>query len=109
MAFASTLLATGLRTYLNGKYERYGQVQELSLDMDNRTIEALVLLSGEETPITLSTRYSLAKDADGQPFLNMREVRLSKPWMQALLDDRSPEGIKVKLPPNVAGILSMVG
>lgn len=105
MSFASSLLATGLRSFLNSKYERYGAVQRVNLDTEKREIDADVLLTGEEQPINVRARYVLAKNDSGALCLTVSEARLSRPWMQALVDDRFPDGFSVDVPPQAAGML----
>lgn len=103
------MLSTGLKSYLNGKYSRYGEVRQLNLDTKAHRIEAELLLKGEEQPVTVQAEYAISTDEAGNALLKLSNAQASRVWMQAVLDDRFADGMSFPLPPQAAGFLGMLG
>lgn len=105
MSFVANMLSAGLRTFINTKYERYGCVRRLELNPSARTVDAEILLAGEDAPVFVQAAYALEPEED-KTMLIIREAQLSRAWMQALLADRYPDGLRLALPPQAAALLS---
>jgi hypothetical protein len=99
--------SAGPRMALNRRIERYGEVTELRIDGERRTIEAELRLRGEREPVRVRVgAYELGRDERGD-FLVVREVAVSREWMQALARDHL-EGVPLRLPAEAAKVLRLL-
>jgi hypothetical protein len=85
------------------KLERYGELCQFNLDSAKRTFSVEALLKGEGEPVVLEGVYRI-EERDGQVFVVLREIRISREWAQRLLDDHMPE-IRLKAPEFVGSLL----
>ena len=77
--------SAGVRVYLNHTYGRYGQMLELKIDDQAKTIEATVQLKGEAEPIRLHMGgYTLNAEANT---ITVGEVQVSREWMNVLANE----------------------
>lgn len=90
-------LRKALLHFLRPRFERYGEIQELEVNTSAKVVNAQVALKGESFPFVISeARYRLEKKGD-QSWIIFYGIKVSKEWVQNLLDDQFPE-ISVKLP-----------
>lgn len=86
------------------KFERYGELLKFTLDSSACSFSAEVLLHGESTPVSVPEgRYRL-EEQNGQQFVVLYGIRISREWAQRLLDDHMPE-IRLKAPDFVKSLL----
>jgi hypothetical protein len=72
------------RRVINQRIGRYGEMTELRIDRDGKTIEAALMLVGETEPITVRVgRYEFT--AAGA--VRLSQVSVSREWMQRLAQD----------------------
>ena len=97
-------LEKSLLLLLRPKFQRYGELRRIGLDTTRKCLSAEVRLLGDPIPIEIThARYRVEAGADAC-VLTVYDVKLSKEWLQNLIDDRLPE-ITVRLPTFVAPLL----
>lgn len=102
--FKDAALEKGVMMFAKPHIERYGEILDFSIDTTARTITAEVILHGDATPLEVEqAHYRLEGDAD-KPVLVLHDVKVSKPWVQHLLEDHFQE-IRVPVPDFVRRIL----
>ena len=89
---------------LGPKLERYGEIQELEVDTVAKLVSARVLLRGEEVPLVVDQAHYRIETQGEQSILVVHDVKVSKPWVQNLIDDHMPE-IRVKIPNVVRSLI----
>ena len=93
-------LQKALLLLLRPRFERYGEIQELQLDTAARRVSAEIKLLGENDSMRIQeARYRIER-RDGESFLVVHSVKVSRRWVQNLLEDHLPE-IAVKIPESV--------
>jgi len=63
--------------------QRFGRVQTLELEPQERRINASLLLKGEAEPIQVALRYSIHSEASGD-FLDLHDWEFSREWLQQI-------------------------
>jgi len=100
----SKAICKGLNMMLNG---RYGEIQELDLDTQRHGVALKILLKGESTPVDVSIgRYEIDDRDPGRPVVVLRDIKVSRPWMQELASDNI-EGKSIDIPQKLVTILKM--
>ena len=93
-------LEKALLLLLRPRFERYGEIQQLSLDTAARRVSAEIKLLGESDPLRVDeARYRIER-RDNETYLIVHGVKVSRRWVQNLLEDHLPE-ISVKIPDSV--------
>jgi hypothetical protein len=82
---------------LRPKVERYGEIRKFSLNTSTRRISAEVSLLGDPLPLVISEAQYRIVEKQGQTMLILHNVKVSREWLQNLLDDRFRE-IPIKIP-----------
>jgi hypothetical protein len=93
-------LEKALLLLLGPKLERYGEIHRLKLDTAARRVSAEILLLGESEPVRIEEARYRVERRDKENYLVVHSVRISRPWVQHLLEDHLPE-ISVKIPDGV--------
>jgi hypothetical protein len=97
-------LEKALVMFLRPKIERYGEVRDFTLDTTRKSLSAEINLRGESEPLVISeARYRIEQRGD-QTMLVFHGVKVSKEWLQNLLDDHFQE-ITVKVPEVVKALI----
>lgn len=89
---------------LGPKLERYGEIQELEVDTTAKLVSAQLLLRGEAVPLVVDQAHYRIETQGEQSVLVVHGVKVSKPWVQNLIDDHMPE-IRVKIPDVVRSLI----
>jgi hypothetical protein len=98
-------LQTGLLLFLRPKLKRYGDLRDITVDTSKKVLTLEIDLHGETVPLTVSqARYHLEKDGD-RMFLIIRDVKVSKPWIQNLIEDHFDE-VRLPAPDSLHGLLN---
>jgi hypothetical protein len=92
------------QTYLNDMIRRYGKLQRLKIDSTHRQMEAVCLLEGEATPITVNVGNYEVQSEGSRKFLKISQCTCSRPWLQNLLTDYA-DGRRFELPAWAASAL----
>lgn len=92
------------RTWLNGRFARYGHVRELKIDSRAKTVVAVCELKGDAEPVSVRVDgYRI--DAEGElRFAEITACSCSRPWLENLLVDHV-RGRRFKLPAWAAAML----
>ena len=99
-----TALEKGLLFFLRPKLKRYGELRHLTVNTSKKVLTLEIHLLGESGPLTISqAHYRLEKDGP-QMFLIIHDVKISKPWIQHLVEDHFPEA-RLKVPESLHGLL----
>jgi hypothetical protein len=92
------------KAYANNLIERYGKLDEFSIDSKRNRIEAVVRLNGEVSPIGVTIeRYAIDSEG-GKKFFQVLDSSATRPWLQAVMRDHL-HGRKFELPPWAASAL----
>lgn len=101
----SKAIRKGINMLLNG---RYGEVQELDLNSTGQSLELQIQLNGETELIDVSIgKYEVDDRDPDAPVIVLRQVKVSRAWMQELATD-NVEGKVIAIPPKLAGLVKMV-
>jgi hypothetical protein len=79
------------------KVERYGELLALKLDTSAKKLSAEIMLRGETLPLVVSEARYRIEQKRGETRLIVFGVKVSREWLQNLLDDELPE-ISIKVP-----------
>ena len=82
---------------LRPKVERYGEIRQFTLDTVAKRLSAEILLRGDPLPLIISEAQYRIEQNHGQAMLILYEIKVSREWLQNLLDDHFRE-ISVKIP-----------
>lgn len=92
------------KAYVNNLINRYGAVDELSIDSKRGRIEVTVNLNGEVSPIGLTIeKYQLQRE-EGKTYVEVIDSSCTRPWLQAALRDHL-HGRRFELPSWAASAL----
>jgi hypothetical protein len=82
---------------LRPKAERYGEIRKFALNTSTRQIRAEISLRGDALPLIISEAQYRIEQRQGQTRLILHSVKVSREWLQNLLDDHFRE-IPIKIP-----------
>jgi hypothetical protein len=90
-------LRKALLHFLCPRFERYGEIREIDVNTKSKVVTAELTLKGEPIPVVISeARYRIER-RDNESWIVFYGIKVSKEWVQNLLDDQFPE-ISVKMP-----------
>ena len=98
-------LQKGLLLFLRPKLQRYGELRHITLDTSNKTLTAEIDLLGDPAPLTVSQAHYQLQEKGTHLFLIIRDVKVSKPWIQHLIEDHFGE-VRLAVPVSLEGLLS---
>lgn len=85
------------QAFVNSRISRYGRVDRLKIDSQNRQIEVVCSLDGEVEPITVRVdRYAIHEE-NGKRFFEPQSLSCSRRWLERALEDYAV-GRRVELP-----------
>ncbi len=85
------------QTYVNNLISRYGVLQDLKIDAQNKTVEVLCLPHGETDPIRVRIdQYAVVQKGE-KHFVRIVKCTCSRPWLQSLVED-FVQGREVEVP-----------
>lgn len=98
------MIVSALRTYFDSTLrDRYGDLQDLQVDTDRRTLSLVLVPRGENRAITIRIlEYRIERR--GGLFLVPGRASIDRPWMQALYEDLA-QNQRFELPSIAAGFL----
>ncbi len=74
------------KTMVNQQIEKFGQVTELHIDSQARTVSAQLALNGEPATIEIQAGQFEVIQENGQSFISFRNFRASREWLGGLLN-----------------------
>jgi hypothetical protein len=102
--FKDAAIEQAVLMFARSKFERYGELQSVSVDTAEQELSAEVLLKGETEPVTIShANYRIESKGDKKVMV-LYDIKISKEWAQNLLDDRFPE-LTIPIPDFVSSLL----
>jgi hypothetical protein len=100
-------LALGVRSYVNAKFSRIGQMTALSVDTQKRTVHLRLELAGEDEPIDIHVKkYSLERRSAGAS-LTIADAVASREWLTEVLRE-FVIGRQFAIPDRAATILKLL-
>jgi hypothetical protein len=90
-------LAKTMLLLLRPKLSRYGELQQLNLDTNQKRRSGVLLLHGDTEPVTISEVHYEIQRREAEAFLVLHSVKASREWIQNLLDDHLHR-LPIKLP-----------
>ena len=97
-------LEKGLVMFFRPKIERYGEVRKFTLDTAEKSLSAEINLRGESEPLVISKARYRIEQRGTDTLLILHSVKVSKEWLQNLLDDHFQE-ITLKIPEVVKSLI----
>lgn len=95
------------RQILNSYLEKYGTMLNFSVQPETKSIDAEILLKGEQSPIKLTlSGYEIGGSAE-KPTLRIAKVAASREWLEVVLRE-FVEGKPIDLPPKAAPLLKIL-
>ncbi|MDB6167407.1 MAG: hypothetical protein JWM88_271 [Verrucomicrobia bacterium] len=86
------------QTYINGMIGRYGEVRDLRIDTEAKTLELVCTLRGEAEPVTVRVdKYEIVQKGE-KHFAQIVKCTCSRPWLQALVEDFA-QSRPIEVPP----------
>lgn len=92
------------QSFINERIRRYGKVQQLTIDSTQKRVEAVCLLEGESTPVTVRVGNYVVLSEGSKRFVQISNCTCSRPWLQNLLTDFA-DGRRFELPAWAAAAL----
>jgi hypothetical protein len=89
---------------LRPKVQRYGEILAFKLDTSEKKLSAEIMLRGESSSFIVSEARYRIEQKHGETRLIVFGVKVSREWLQNLLDDELPE-ISIKVP-DLASLLA---
>ena len=80
-------LSAAFAAFLKDKVAPYGELMDLTLDSTAKTIQVLVLPTGETEAVRLTLEGYEFMEKDGRRYLILGPVLASRPWIEALVND----------------------
>lgn len=87
-----------------GKMEKYGHIDSMTVDTAHKKMTVTVSLKGESDPVTVNVGEYIFDD----DCLTIKEVSTSREWATRIFADLFPEGKKIDLDSRLAAILEKV-
>jgi hypothetical protein len=100
-------IALAARTFVNTRFNRIGQMTELSVDTKKRTIRVRLELKGEDEPIDIHVKkYSLERRSTGAT-LTIGDAVASREWLTEAMKE-FVIGRRFTIPERAAAILKLL-
>ena len=96
-AAKDALTSSTARKFINGKIERYGEVQNLQIDSKRKTVTIVCDLIGETEPIQVTVGKYVIEGSGGTDYVRATGITASRPWISKLLED-FVEGRRFEVP-----------
>lgn len=88
--------------------EKLGDLIDLDLDSNNKTISFGAMLNGEEKSIDSKIHYNILEEGESK-FLEIKDVDFSREWINTLFNDFLPDSLKkIELPESVSKYVNML-
>ncbi|MBS0657160.1 MAG: hypothetical protein JSR82_02790 [Verrucomicrobia bacterium] len=99
------MIVSALRTYFDSQLRaRYGELQDLQVDTDRRTLTLVLMPRGEIRAISIRIlEYKIDRQGGGL-YLIPGRASIDRAWMQALYEDLA-QNQRFELPSIAAGFL----
>jgi len=97
-------LSKTAQALINSQIKEFGEVLELELDSNSRSIELEVMLDGEASPLKFKIgRYEILKRGD-RYFIKISDIKTSRAWINTVAS-LYLEGKEFEIPSDYGGII----
>lgn len=103
-AAKDAMVSQAAKAYLNDKIQRYGCVDELTIDSKRRRIELRCTLEGEVSAIGISIEEYRVERSEGRTYLVVGSSSATRKWLHAAMRDHL-HGRRIELPAWAASAL----
>ena len=100
-------LSKSLEVAINLKIKEYGEMLNLNLDSQNKTIDFEVMLKGEKEPLKVFVKNYEISEENGKYFLYAKDISTSREWINVVAENYL-KGEKVELPEKIAKTLQIL-
>ena len=100
-------LALAVRTFVNTRFSRIGQMTELSVDTKKRTIRVRLALKSEDEPIDIHVKKYRLERRNTRAWLTIEDAVASREWLTEAMKE-FVIGRKFTIPERAAAILKLL-
>ena len=102
------MVGTAVRRLLESKLNRYGEIQNFSINTSDRNMSLTFLPTGEESPLSVNIdEYDIVKKDDGGVVISLEKVSADRTWANNLLEDHV-QGMQYPLDGAAAKMVDML-
>ncbi len=98
-------LEKALALFLRPKLKRYGEIRRLSIDTTARRLSAEVSLHGDPLPLEITSVSYRVRESERGTSIVLFDFRLSKEWIQNLLEDQFAE-VALPIPDTIKPLIN---
>jgi hypothetical protein len=96
-----------LKQAVNFKIKEFGEMLNLKLDSQNKTIELELMLLGEKEPLNVKVGSYEISEEDGKFYLIAKDVKTSREWINIVAKNYL-ENQKFEIPENIAKTIKII-
>jgi hypothetical protein len=94
MSFFKKFASSAARQTLNSTWlQPYGNLTELEIDAENKTLALTLELKGESQPLQIRIKHYELVDRGDETYLELGEIETSREWVNTLLREHLNEKI----------------
>jgi hypothetical protein len=82
--FKDKAVSFALGQVINFKIKEFGEMLNLKLDSQNKTIELELMLLGEKEPLSIEVGNYEVCEEDGQYYLIAKDIKTSREWINII-------------------------
>ncbi len=79
-------IGLGIKSLVNREIEGFGEVQDLSIDTEEKTMHVELDLKGEPSRVEISVGSYQVSEKDGKVFIKVKKLKASREWITAVLN-----------------------
>ena len=96
-----------LKQTVNFKIKEFGEMLNLNLDSQNKTIKLELMLLGEKEPLNVQVETYEISEEDGKFYLIAKDVKTSREWINIIAKNHL-ENQKFEIPQNIAKTIKII-
>jgi len=100
-------LSKALEFAINLKIKEYGEMLNLKLDSQNKTIELELMLLGEKEPLNVYVGSYEISEENGKFYLTAKNIKTSRKWINIVAKNYL-ENQKFEIPENIAKTIKII-
>lgn len=100
-------LSKGLEFAINLKIKEFGEMLNLKLDSQNKTISLELMLLGEKEPLNVEVGSYEISEEDGRFYLIAKDIKTSREWINIVAKNYL-ENQKFEIPENIAKTIKII-
>ncbi|MBZ0198388.1 MAG: hypothetical protein K8H86_00855 [Ignavibacteriaceae bacterium] len=95
------------QAFLRNKVKRYGEMINLKIDSQGKSISAIFLLKGEDAQTAIEIAGYTLSEENGKLYIQIEKLNSSKEWITLLAEDFL-SGKKIEIPANIKNTIQML-